>query len=74
MQVFSSRTTPDVHEAKPENKSVSNSPHIELRHTASLTTLSQHHRDLFDRLLVAKAIVKEISLVSNEAALDAYPI
>ena len=33
---------------------------IELRHTALLTTLPQHHRDPFDRLLIAQAIVEEI--------------
>ncbi|MBI1765873.1 MAG: type II toxin-antitoxin system VapC family toxin [Acidobacteria bacterium] len=47
---------------------------IELRHTAALTNLPYHHRDPFDRLLVAQAMVEGLSLVSIDAVLDAYPI
>jgi PIN domain nuclease of toxin-antitoxin system len=47
---------------------------IEVRHTAALTNLPHHHRDPFDRLLVAQAMVEGLSLVSIDAALDAYPI
>jgi len=39
-----------------------------------LTTLPLHHRDPFDRLLVAQAMVEDIPLVSGDPALDAYPI
>jgi PIN domain nuclease of toxin-antitoxin system len=48
--------------------------HIEPRHVAPLTTLPFHHKDPFDRLLVAQAIVEQIPLVSNDSDLDAYPI
>ncbi len=41
---------------------------------AILTTLPFHHRDPFDRLLVAQAMVEDIPLFSNDAALEAYPI
>ncbi|MGH8643526.1 MAG: type II toxin-antitoxin system VapC family toxin [Gammaproteobacteria bacterium] len=47
---------------------------IELRHTAALTTLPFHHRDPFDRLLVAQALVEEIPLLSADATLDAYGV
>ena len=47
---------------------------IELKHTAALTTLPFHHRDPFDRLLIAQAMVEGIPLVSNDPALDAYSI
>jgi PIN domain nuclease of toxin-antitoxin system len=47
---------------------------IEPKHTAVLTTLPMHHRDPFDRLMVAQAMAEGTSLVSNDAALDAYPI
>ena len=47
---------------------------IEPRHTMPLTTLSFHHRDPFDRLLVAQAMTEEISLVSADSILYAYPI
>jgi PIN domain nuclease of toxin-antitoxin system len=47
---------------------------IEPKHTALLTTLPFHHRDPFDRLLVAQAMAEQIPLVSADAALDAYSI
>jgi PIN domain nuclease of toxin-antitoxin system len=43
-------------------------------HVAVLTTLPFHHRDPFDRLLVAQAIVEAIPLVSCDANLDPYAI
>ena len=48
--------------------------HIEPRHTAPLTTLPFHHRDPFDRLLVAQAMTEGIPIVSADSMLDAYPI
>ena len=39
-----------------------------------LTTLPFHHRDPFDRLIVAQAIVEQIPIVSGDPALDAYGI
>jgi PIN domain nuclease of toxin-antitoxin system len=48
--------------------------HIEPRHTAALIALPYHHRDPFDRLLVAQALVEALPLVSGDAALDSYPI
>jgi PIN domain nuclease of toxin-antitoxin system len=48
--------------------------HIEPRHTAILTTLPYHHRDPFDRLLIAQAMVEQVPLVSGDTALDVYPI
>lgn len=47
---------------------------IEPKHTAALTALPFHHRDPFDRLLIAQAMIEGIPLVSNDPALDAYPI
>lgn len=44
---------------------------IEPQHAAVLTTLPFHHRDPFDRMLVAQVIVESIGLVSNDTALDA---
>ena len=34
--------------------------------------LPQHHRDPFDRLLVAQAQIEQVSVVSNDALLDQY--
>lgn len=48
--------------------------HIEPRHTAALIALPYHHRDPFDRLLVAQALVEVLPIVSGDAVLDSYPI
>ncbi len=47
---------------------------IELKHTVALTTLPFHHRDPFDRLLIAQAMAEQIPIISNDPAFDAYPI
>jgi len=47
---------------------------IETRHTAVVAALPHHHRDPFDRLLVAQAITEGIPLISGDTALDAYGI
>jgi PIN domain nuclease of toxin-antitoxin system len=47
---------------------------ITVSHTAVLTALPFHHRDPFDRLLVAQAMVEGIPLLSVDPALNAYPV
>jgi len=47
---------------------------IELAHLDALATLPFHHRDPFDRLLIAQAMVGRIPIVSADAAFDAYPV
>jgi PIN domain nuclease of toxin-antitoxin system len=48
--------------------------HIEPRHVAPLTTLPFHHRDPFDRLIIAQAMVEQIPVVSADAAFDDYGV
>ena len=48
--------------------------HIEPRHTSLLTTMPFHHRDPFDRLLAAQALVENIAIVSGDAVLDTYGV
>ncbi|MDX2198111.1 MAG: type II toxin-antitoxin system VapC family toxin [Phycisphaerae bacterium] len=43
-------------------------------HLNLLAGLEQHHRDPFDRLLVAQALAERIPLISGDAALDAYGV
>jgi PIN domain nuclease of toxin-antitoxin system len=43
-------------------------------HTSRLIGLPFKHRDPFDRLLVAQALVEGLSIVSNDSALDAYGV
>jgi PIN domain nuclease of toxin-antitoxin system len=47
---------------------------IELEHAAVLTTMPFHHRDPFDRMLVAQAQVEKMPIVSADLALDLYGI
>lgn len=47
---------------------------IEVQHTAVVATLPFHHKDPFDRLLIAQALVEGMPLVSNEALFDAYGV
>ncbi len=43
-------------------------------HFAAVATLPFHHRDPFDRLIVAQALVEKVAVVSTDAALDAYGV
>jgi PIN domain nuclease of toxin-antitoxin system len=47
---------------------------IELEHVTPVTTLPFHHRDPFDRLIVAQAMVEHMPIVSADPAFDAYSI
>src|SRR5712692_9801061 len=47
---------------------------IRTDHLAAVIDLPFHHRDPFDRLLVAQAVVEKMAIVSNDAVLDAYPL
>lgn len=47
---------------------------IQVAHAAALTGLPFHHKDPFDRMLVAQALVEQIPIVSADPAFDAYPI
>jgi len=47
---------------------------IHVKHLAVVATLPFHHRDPFDRLIVAQAMAEQVAVVSSDAALDAYPI
>jgi PIN domain nuclease of toxin-antitoxin system len=39
-----------------------------------VTTLPFHHRDPFDRLLIAQALTEQMPLVSGDAAFNAYGV
>ena len=47
---------------------------ITLAHIASVQHLPLHHRDPFDRLLVAQARYEAMTLVSRDASLKAYDV
>lgn len=43
-------------------------------HAERVAALPFHHRDPFDRLLIAQAELEQMSLVSQDEALDAYGV
>ena len=47
---------------------------IEFEHVLLVQRLPFHHRDPFDRLLVAQAMVEGFALLSIDSALDSYDI
>jgi PIN domain nuclease of toxin-antitoxin system len=59
-------------------ESLTNSDFTELSitssHAAKVASLPLHHRDPFDRLLVAQAEIEQLVLVSKDDGLDAYGI
>ena len=47
---------------------------VHLSHALRVYALPDHHRDPFDRLLVAQAIVEEIPLLSADPRIARYPV
>ena len=47
---------------------------ITMAHLIVVSTLPLHHRDPFDRLLIAQAMVEQMPIVSADPAFDAYPV
>ena len=45
---------------------------ITLVHLAPLETMPFHHRDPFDRLLIAQSLVENVTILSADVAFDAY--
>jgi PIN domain nuclease of toxin-antitoxin system len=47
---------------------------ISLDHATAVELLPMHHRDPFDRLLVAQANIEQLAIVSIDAAFDPYGV
>ena len=47
---------------------------VELHHVYALESLPLHHKDPFDRLLIAQAISEQMSLVSVDEKFNQYPV
>lgn len=45
---------------------------LESQHIEPLTTLPLHHKDPFDRLIAATALIEKLTLVSADPRFDAY--
>lgn len=48
--------------------------HILPRHTSLLTTMTYHHRDPFDRLIIAQALAEGMSVAGDDAIFDSYGV
>ena len=47
---------------------------VEMQHCVELTKLPFHHRDPFDRMLIAQAMAEDLQLLSRDGRLSAYEI
>ena len=47
---------------------------ITLAHIAAVERLPLHHRDPFDRLLIAQSLTENITLVTADSIIHSYPI
>ncbi len=47
---------------------------VEIRHAAVLSTMPMHHKDPFDRMIIAQALSESFPVVSVDAALDPYGV
>jgi PIN domain nuclease of toxin-antitoxin system len=47
---------------------------ITVAHADAVATLPFHHRDPFDRLLIAQAIVEQMPILSADSTFDKYPV
>ena len=47
---------------------------IELRHTVLVEKLPSHHRDPFDRLLIAQAMTEQLTIVSADGCFADYGV
>jgi PIN domain nuclease of toxin-antitoxin system len=47
---------------------------IQLRHIRAIESMPQHHRDPFDRMLIAQSQVDGLTLVSADRKMRQYPV
>jgi PIN domain nuclease of toxin-antitoxin system len=47
---------------------------IDIRHVGRVETLPFHHRDPFDRMLAAQALVEGLALISSDVVFDTYGV
>jgi PIN domain nuclease of toxin-antitoxin system len=47
---------------------------IEIEHLSALMRLPFHHRDPFDRLIIAQSISEDLPIISNDAAFQHYSV
>jgi len=67
------RPLPDIIATQIEENQIKILP-IELYHVYTLDRLPLHHRDPFDRLIIAQSLTEKMPIASIDKAFDAYSI
>lgn len=67
------RQLPDIIATQIEENQIKILP-IELSHIYAVGQLPLHHRDPFDRLIIAQSLVEKMTIASIDKAFDAYSI
>lgn len=65
-------TLPDLIESQKRDNDVE-ILHITTEHILALGKLPFHHKDPFDRLLIAQSIVEDLTIVTLDSEFSAYP-
>lgn len=47
---------------------------VTIEHLSTLIALPLHHRDPFDRLIIAQAVAENLPIISVDVKFDAYPV
>lgn len=47
---------------------------IELNHLSAIINLEFHHKDPFDRLIIAQGITEQLPVITSDAVFNKYPI
>ena len=47
---------------------------ININHTETISNLPLHHRDLFDRMIIAQSITEDLTIISKDKNFSLYPI
>jgi PIN domain nuclease of toxin-antitoxin system len=47
---------------------------VELNHATFVESLPAHHKDPFDRILIAQALVEKLAIVGNDPVFDKYSV
>ena len=47
---------------------------IDMRHLSKIIDLPFHHRDPFDRLIIAQSFTEQLPVITRDAAFSQYPI
>jgi PIN domain nuclease of toxin-antitoxin system len=64
---------PEFVEAGMKNGQIAEMP-LRMPHAITLSTLPFHHRDPFDRLLIATAIVEDLTILTNDPEMGKYAV